>query len=93
MTPLARSYPDIVRDLLTVLTGGTAREIIDIGATVPESVPLRTPGCLCQCDTQPSFVTTMIVPCVQANAVDPDSLSLLVRWNRMGLPTCLYFGR
>ena len=42
MTPLARPYPDIVRDLLTVLTGGTAREIIEIGSTVPDSVPLQT---------------------------------------------------
>lgn len=40
MTPLDRTYPDIVRDLLTVLTGGTAREVIEIGATVPESLPL-----------------------------------------------------
>jgi uncharacterized phage protein gp47/JayE len=42
MTPLARPYPDIVRDLLTVLTGGTAREIIEIGSTVPDPVPLQT---------------------------------------------------
>ncbi|MCC6717387.1 MAG: baseplate J/gp47 family protein [Acetobacteraceae bacterium] len=40
MTPLDRTYPDIVRDLLTVLTGGTAREVIEIGATVPGSLPL-----------------------------------------------------
>jgi hypothetical protein len=42
MTPLARPYPDIVRDLLTVLTGGTAREVIEIGSTVPDTVPLQT---------------------------------------------------
>jgi uncharacterized phage protein gp47/JayE len=40
MTPLDRTYPDIVRDLLTVLTGGTAREVIEIGATLPDSIPL-----------------------------------------------------
>lgn len=42
MTTLARPYPAIVRDLLTVLTGGTAREIIEVGPTVPDSVPLKT---------------------------------------------------
>jgi hypothetical protein len=42
MTPLDRLYPDIVRDLLTVLTGGTAREVIDIGTTLPDSLPLTT---------------------------------------------------
>ena len=41
MTPLARPYPDIVRDLLTVLTGGTAREVIELGPTVPDTVPLQ----------------------------------------------------
>ncbi|UFN46889.1 baseplate J/gp47 family protein [Roseomonas sp. OT10] len=40
MTPLDRPYPDIVRDLLTVLTGGTAREQIELGAVPPDTVPL-----------------------------------------------------
>ena len=35
-----RTYPDIVRDLLTVLTGGTAAETHAIGQTVPELVQL-----------------------------------------------------
>jgi hypothetical protein len=42
MTPLDRLYPDLVRDLLTVLTGGTAREVIEIGATLPDSLPLTS---------------------------------------------------
>jgi hypothetical protein len=40
MTPLDRPYPDIVRDLLTVLTGGTAREVVEIGAPSPDTIPL-----------------------------------------------------
>lgn len=35
-----RTYPDIVRDLLTVLTGGTIAEVHDIGASVPDLVHL-----------------------------------------------------
>lgn len=35
-----RTYPDIVRDLLTVLTGGTAAETHTIGATVPDLIHL-----------------------------------------------------
>ena len=35
-----RTYPDIVRDLLTVLTGGTVAETHDIGLTVPEVITL-----------------------------------------------------
>ena len=35
-----RTYPDIVRDLLTVLTGGTAAETHDIGQAVPELIHL-----------------------------------------------------
>ena len=35
-----RTYPDIVRDLLTVLTGGTVAETHDIGVTVPDLIHL-----------------------------------------------------
>lgn len=35
-----RTYPDVVRDLLTVLTGGTVQETIEIGATPPEAIAL-----------------------------------------------------
>lgn len=35
-----RTYPDIVRDLLTVLTGGTVAETHDIGLTVPDLIHL-----------------------------------------------------
>lgn len=35
-----RTYPDIVRDLLTVLTGGTVAETHAIGASVPDLVHL-----------------------------------------------------
>jgi len=35
-----RTYPDIVRDLLTVLTGGTIAETHTIGATVPDLIHL-----------------------------------------------------
>lgn len=35
-----RTYPDIVRDLLTVLTGGTIAETHSIGATVPDLIHL-----------------------------------------------------
>ncbi len=35
-----RTYPDIVRDLLTVLTGGTVAETHDIGQTVPDLIHL-----------------------------------------------------
>lgn len=41
MTPLDRSYPDLVRDLLTVLTGGTSREVIALGADIPDPLPLQ----------------------------------------------------
>lgn len=40
MIPADRPYPDIVRDLLTVLTGGTVREVVEIGPTVPDEIPL-----------------------------------------------------
>lgn len=36
-----RIYPDIVRDLLTVLTGGTVAESISIGSTVPDLLYLE----------------------------------------------------
>jgi hypothetical protein len=36
-----RTYPDIVRDLLTVLTGGTIQEVKEIGATAPELITLE----------------------------------------------------
>ncbi|MBV7335204.1 hypothetical protein KFU94_44585 [Chloroflexi bacterium TSY] len=36
-----RTYPDIVRDLLTVLTGGTIAEVHAIGTTVPELIHLE----------------------------------------------------
>ncbi|WP_428264578.1 baseplate J/gp47 family protein [Haliangium sp.] len=38
-----RTYPAIVRDLLTVLTGGTVAEVHQIGADVPTTVPLGDP--------------------------------------------------
>jgi len=36
-----RTYPDIVRDVLTVLTGGTIQEIKEIGETPPELIMLE----------------------------------------------------
>ena len=41
MTPLFRPYPDIVRDLLTQLTGGISGEVHEIGATLPDAIMLR----------------------------------------------------
>lgn len=40
MSDYARPYPDVVRDLLTVLTGGTVNEVKEIGAVPPELIPL-----------------------------------------------------
>jgi hypothetical protein len=36
----ARLYPDVVRDLLTVLKGGTVQEVKEIGAVPPDLIPL-----------------------------------------------------
>jgi hypothetical protein len=41
MTPLFRPYPEIVRDLLTQLTGGISGEVHEIGATLPDAIMLR----------------------------------------------------
>ncbi len=41
MSFTARTYPDIVRDLLTVMTGGTVAETHSIGAEVPEMLHLE----------------------------------------------------
>jgi uncharacterized phage protein gp47/JayE len=38
-----RTYPAIVRDLLTVLTGGTVAEVLEIGTDVPATIPLHNP--------------------------------------------------
>lgn len=40
MSDFARPYPDVVRDLLTVLTGGTVNEVKEIGAVPPDLIPL-----------------------------------------------------
>ena len=41
MNSVARTYPEIVRDLLTHLTQGVVREEFQIGIEVPELIPLR----------------------------------------------------